>query len=91
MTRRGLMTLCQMDVTGRTEGEPVARRLVTNILDYVAGYAPGPRRTVLYAGEEAGAHRFGGFASRTTAPASSLIISSENFSTYSSSSVLSEV
>jgi len=50
----GLVLLCQMDVTGRTENEPAARRLVTNMLNYVSTYTPGPRRTVLYAGEGAG-------------------------------------
>ena len=51
---KGLMLLCQMDVTGRTEQDPVAERLVSNMLDYVATCAEGPRRNVLYVGEDAG-------------------------------------
>jgi len=50
----GVMILCQMDVTGRTEDDPAARRLVANILDYVAAYEAAPRRTALYVGEDAG-------------------------------------
>ena len=51
---KGLMLLCQMDVSGRTQDDPAARRLVTNILDYVAAWTPAPRRTVLYVGDDAG-------------------------------------
>ena len=50
----GVMVLCQLDVTGRTEDDPAAQRLVANIMDYVAGYEAAPSRTVLYVGEDAG-------------------------------------
>jgi hypothetical protein len=43
-----------MDVTGRTESDPAAGRLVANIFTYLAGWKPAPVRTVLYAGDPAG-------------------------------------
>jgi len=51
---KGMMLLCQMDVTGRSEGDPAARRLASNIINYVAGYTPAPRREAFYAGEAGG-------------------------------------
>jgi hypothetical protein len=48
------MLLCQMDVSGRTQDDPAARRLVANMLDYVAAWTPSPRRTVVYLGDDAG-------------------------------------
>ena len=51
---KGLVVFCQMDVTGRTETDPAARRLVRNILAYVAAWNPRPRRRALYAGDPAG-------------------------------------
>ena len=51
---KGLMLLCQMDVTGRTEQDPAAERLVANMLNYVSSYVPPAVRTVVYAGSEAG-------------------------------------
>ena len=51
---RGAVVFCQMDVTGRTEDEPAARRLVANILEYVDSYAPSPARRALYAGAPEG-------------------------------------
>jgi hypothetical protein len=45
---------CQVDVTGRTEAEPAAEVLARNILRYVSGWTPSPRRNVLYAGDPAG-------------------------------------
>jgi hypothetical protein len=50
----GVMVLCQMDVTGRTEEDPAARRLVANILDYLSTWSPTPHREALYVGEAAG-------------------------------------
>lgn len=47
---RGMVLFCQTDVTGRTERDPAAERLVCNIVRYVAGWKPAPRREVLYAG-----------------------------------------
>ncbi|MBN1672990.1 MAG: hypothetical protein JXR37_18235 [Kiritimatiellae bacterium] len=50
----GLVVLCQMDVTGRTEADPAAERLAGNLLAYVAAWQPAPRRRAVYAGEPAG-------------------------------------
>jgi hypothetical protein len=51
---RGMVLFCQADVTGRTEGEPAADALARNILRYVSGWKPSPRRTALYVGDPAG-------------------------------------
>jgi beta-galactosidase len=51
---KGMILFCQMDVTGRSEDDPAAMRLVANMLDYVDGYSPSQRRSVLYAGDPAG-------------------------------------
>ncbi|MBU6401042.1 MAG: hypothetical protein KGS61_12035, partial [Verrucomicrobia bacterium] len=37
---RGLVVFCQMDVTGRTESDPAAERLVRNLVRYVADWKP---------------------------------------------------
>lgn len=68
---KGMVLFCQMDVTGRTETDPAARTLTANLLAYVRGWKPSPRREALYAGdpvgkrhlEEAG-FRFGSFSDR---------------------------
>ncbi len=51
---RGLVLFCQMDVSGRTESDPAAETLAANILRYVDGWRPSPRRTAVYAGDPAG-------------------------------------
>ncbi len=51
---KGMVILCQMDVTGRTESDPAAQTLLGNILEYVSAWRPSSRREVLYAGEPAG-------------------------------------
>jgi hypothetical protein len=51
---RGMVLFCQMDITGRTENDPVAETLARNILQYVDGWRPIPRRTAVYAGEPEG-------------------------------------
>ncbi|HZY89362.1 MAG TPA: hypothetical protein VFE78_31355, partial [Gemmataceae bacterium] len=51
---KGLVLFCQADVTGRTEAEPAADALARNMLRYVAGWRPSPRRKALYAGGPAG-------------------------------------
>ncbi len=51
---KGMILFCQMDVTGRTEFEPAAARLVSNILSYVSKWKPSVKRQVVYAGEEPG-------------------------------------
>lgn len=50
----GMVLFCQMDVTGRTENDPAATRLVGNLLGYVSSWKPTPRGKLLYAGEAAG-------------------------------------
>ena len=50
----GMILLCQMDVTGRTEADPAATRLIANMLNYISAYASLPHRTVVYAGDPAG-------------------------------------
>jgi hypothetical protein len=51
---KGIVLFCQMDVTGRTETEPAAEILISNIIDYVSEWEPSPRREVLYTGEPKG-------------------------------------
>jgi hypothetical protein len=48
---KGMMLFCQMDVTGRTESDPVAELLIRNILQYAKAWKPAPRRQLVYAGE----------------------------------------
>jgi hypothetical protein len=48
---RGMVLFCQMDVTGRTEGEPAAGALARNVLRYVAARKPSPRRQAYYVGD----------------------------------------
>ncbi len=50
----GLVLFCQTDVTGRTEYEPAAEILVSNILRYVAEWKAAPSRQVVYAGQTEG-------------------------------------
>jgi beta-galactosidase len=50
----GLVVFCQLDVTGRTEVDPAAGRLVHNLLDYVDRWQPREVRAVWYAGEPEG-------------------------------------
>ena len=51
---RGMILFCQIDVTGRTESDPVAETLTRNILQHVSDWKPGPARTIVYAGDSAG-------------------------------------
>jgi len=46
---------CQMDVTGRTETDPAADRLLRNIVSYVSDWKPSARRSAIYVGEADGA------------------------------------
>ena len=50
----GVILFCQMDVTGRTEQDPAARRLVGNIMRWADGYRAEHSRGVVYAGEPEG-------------------------------------
>lgn len=51
----GLVMLCQVEVSGRTEEEPAARRLLDNILAYMKDASAAQMRKVYYAGGEEGA------------------------------------
>ncbi len=52
---RGRVVFCQLDVTGRTEAEPAARMICSNLLSYLAAANPlaAPRR-VAYLGDARG-------------------------------------
>jgi hypothetical protein len=52
----GVMLLCQMDVTGRSENDPAAEILVRNLLTYLEGWKAIPRKTAVYEGEDDGRH-----------------------------------
>ncbi len=51
---RGMVLFCQLDVTGRTEADPAADRLVRNLLGYVSSWNPAPSRHALYVGDPRG-------------------------------------
>ncbi len=51
---KGMVLLCQMDVTGRTESDPAAMLLVRNMLKRVDTCAPAAPREALYVGAPAG-------------------------------------
>src|SRR6185436_21051276 len=51
---RGMILFCQIDVTARTESDPVAETLTRHILQYVSDWKPKPARTAIYAGDPAG-------------------------------------
>ncbi len=51
---KGMVLFCQMDVTGRTETEPAAETLVSNLLRYVGDWRPVATRKAFYAGAPAG-------------------------------------
>jgi hypothetical protein len=51
---KGLVLLCQVDVTGRTAEEPAATRLAANIVNYASAYVPPAVRQVVYAGQDGG-------------------------------------
>jgi hypothetical protein len=51
---KGMVLFCQVDVTGRTAGEPAADALTRNILRYVSAWEPPPARKALYAGDPDG-------------------------------------
>ena len=51
---KGMAIFCQMDVTGRTESDPAAERLVRNMFSYASGWKPDVKRQAFYAGDPAG-------------------------------------
>ncbi len=52
---KGTIVFCQMDVTGRTEQDPAARRLVRNLMRYCVSPQPFEARDVYYVGSPEGA------------------------------------
>jgi hypothetical protein len=66
---KGIVLLCQADVTGRTEDDPAAARLVANMLDYVSSYSPPPAGKVVYAGPAAGRRHLEQMGLAVAAPA----------------------
>ncbi len=55
---KGMILLCQIDVTGRTEDDPAEQLLVRNILNYVSAWQPATRRKVFYVGDPVGKQHF---------------------------------
>jgi beta-galactosidase len=51
---QGMVLFCQVDVTRRTENDPVAETLTRNILRYIANWKPAPTHTAVYIGDPAG-------------------------------------
>ncbi len=54
---RGSILFCQLDVTGRTEEDPAAARLVVNLLSYLcdpSASRAAPNREAIYVGDPAG-------------------------------------
>ncbi len=51
---KGMVLICQLDVTGRTESDPAAMRLVSNMLTYISDWKPQGRREAVYVGDPAG-------------------------------------
>lgn len=50
----GMVLFCQLDVTGRTESDPVAAILAQQIVQHVTNWQPSPSRSLVYAGDAAG-------------------------------------
>jgi len=54
---KGMVLFCQMDVSGRTEDDPAAARLVANLLSYISDPSAreaAPARTALHVGDPLG-------------------------------------
>ncbi len=49
----GMMLFCQMDISGRTEEEPAAQRLLTNILNYAGQWKASPKVAATFIGSDA--------------------------------------
>jgi beta-galactosidase len=78
---KGVVLFCQMDVTGRTETDPAADTLVSNLVRYVSAWKPRPRRQTLYVGDPAGKRHLeaaglspGGYTKGALAPNRVLIV-----------------
>jgi hypothetical protein len=50
----GMAVFCQMDVSGRTENDPAASLLASNLLSFAEGWKPEASRKVYYVGDPAG-------------------------------------
>jgi beta-galactosidase len=51
---KGMILFCQLDLHSRSQDDPAAQLLLSNILAYVENWKPSPRRTLRYEGEAAG-------------------------------------
>ncbi len=51
---KGMILFCQLDLTSRSETDPAAEILGSNLLRYIDAWKPAPSRKVIYAGEPAG-------------------------------------
>jgi len=51
---KGVILLCQLDVTGRSKADPAAAVLAANLLKYAADWKPVPAMSTVYVGESAG-------------------------------------
>ena len=51
---KGVVFFCQVDVTGRTEQEPAAEQLVSNLLNTLTSWRAPLQRSIVYAGEPQG-------------------------------------
>ena len=51
---KGMVLVCQMDVTGRSDDDPAALTLMRNIFEYVGDWKPAPARKAVYVGEPGG-------------------------------------
>jgi beta-galactosidase len=67
---RGVILFCQLDLTGRSEVDPVADGITKNLLRYVAQWKPGVPRTLTYSGDVEGREhlRAAGFLLKEAAP-----------------------
>jgi hypothetical protein len=53
-----MILFCQMDVTGRSEGDPAAETLARILLQYAGDWQPPPDRRPVYVGDPAGRRHF---------------------------------
>jgi beta-galactosidase len=51
---RGMLLVCQLDVTGRTEDDPAAKAVVRNMMDYVSTWRPPAAARLVYVGDSSG-------------------------------------
>jgi hypothetical protein len=51
---QGMILFCQLDVSGRSESDPAAEKLLGNLLSYASSWERSPQRSAVYVGAEAG-------------------------------------